>query len=342
MTESEKRAELTRLCALKSIKPNVKVFLEWMGEQAIASATFRVSSNQIHKKFFKDGGHDEDRQLSRNLVRDARLFLKKTYLKLPPSGVWIVVPDKLPNDLSEPTQRGAYSLKFEGGPRPPTQYIPPVSAANLGSAAAFWKRMIAPINPERGLLVYSAEQPELGNSADDRGLYSGSGEVAAAFLIGMKTAHLNTVVDMRRSNYVSQDELDVGNSWLVFLGSSLANGALRDLREDARWADVQTFHFERTNEGGVICKGKLSAKAEKLYGYTVSVERKREEDHALISYFRDAESSQVLIAFGGISTVGTWAAAKFLCDDSCVQALQERLGLTLEEQVPPFEVLLNS
>ena len=337
MTEADMRAELTRICALKNIKPGVKEFLEWMGEQALTSANFRINSHQVHKKFFPDRTYDEDRQSSRNLVRDARLFLKLAYQKLNSTGIWITIPDKLPSD---PTHKGAYTLRFEEGARQ-TPYIAPVSATKLGPAAAFWKRLIAPINPVKGILIYPAEQPELGEKADDRGLYSGSGEVAAAFLIGMKTANLNTLVETRRSNYVSQDELAVGNSWLVFLGSSLSNYALRDVLEEARWADLRLFHFESTPSGGLVSKRKPAEKAEKTYGYTVFVERKREEDHALISYFRDVENSQVLIAFGGISTVGTWAAARFLCDDTSIQVLQDHLGIHTEGDVPSFEVLLK-
>jgi hypothetical protein len=346
MFKDERKKELDRVCALAGKKRDVFALLSWMGSGCIENASFRTNQRGIYFQILARGSSDPepDKRAASNLVRDTRAFLKKVYLKKPsPYNIWITIPNG--NDVLEedPFGDGAYTVRFL--PVRPTQYVP---EGRLGPSAQFWKRMISPVQPEKGLLLYSAEQPELGKLGDKRGLYSGSGEVAAAFRIGSRIAHFNNVLDTGRSNRVSLEQLKTEPSWMIFLGSSIVNPILKELRADERWSRLQDFHFEERRRGGrktiVICTGGLRGKVQETYSSKSVGYAKEEEEFALISYLRDGGNSQVIIALQGITTIGTWAAAEFLCSDTYVEELQKReefKDMRDGGELPSFEICLR-
>ena len=347
MNQADRLKELNRVCSPKRMKAEIRQLLEWMGAQTPKGKKFYTNQREIYFRFFAKGSAEEpdpnDLQTARNLIRDARRYLDRFYQNVLYDGdVWITLPNLR---ATEPFSEGGYTLRFFEGARP-TRYIRALGLRQLGPASTFWKRMIDPINPRKGLLIYSAEQPEFGPYADDRGLYAGSGEVAAAFLVGSRVAHFNNILDTKRSHKCDYDELRNDPSWLVFLGSSLSNEMLQILRTETKWAEFQDFHFETEcdSEGverGVLHRGKLNGPPQETYRYTVLRPRRHEVDYALISYFLDHANAQALIALQGISTIGTWAAARYLCSDDCVQALEKLLAIKPDEPIPPFEVLLK-
>ena len=67
-------------------------------------------------------------------------------------------------------------------------------------------------------------------------------------------------------------------------------------------------------------------------------------EFALVSFFRDPGHRQTLIALQGITTIGTLAAAKFMCTNKGALALEDALKrsqISYTEELPSFEMLLR-
>ena len=123
---------------------------------------------------------------------------------------------------------------------------------------------------------------------------------------------------------------------------------MKRLRERGLWLRQQQFHFEQSANGTFtyIRRGSLErpARRDKKYRYAAKTSQHPETDWGLVSFFKDDYYSQTLIAMQGISTIGTLAAAQFVCTDKhsaeCLRELKQ-YGINPQDELPAFEMLLK-
>ena len=239
--------------------------------------------------------------------------------------------------------KGHYAALFSRVEIDVTGLLGRVEPAQMRSATSLWSRMLASERPSKCLLVYpiAAIIREGSAERDTRGLFSGSGEIPAAFMIGTCVPHLRKRIEIRPTMDVTGPELRAASA-LIFLGSTVHNQVLTnwrdEMQEDERWPE-QAFMTGEINGIGSITK--VRGKNQRAYSYEVVSPRSHETDYALVSHFRDLDTSQSVIALQGISSPATAAAAEYLCTDHNAKTLQKRLGIDASEPVPCFELLLR-
>jgi hypothetical protein len=73
------------------------------------------------------------------------------------------------------------------------------------------------------------------------------------------------------------------------------------------------------------------------YRYKHKSEEHPETDYALVSFIKDKNNRQTLVALQGITTFGTLAAARFMCSETTVRKLYQKL----RQQNPKIELSPN-
>ena len=186
--------------------------------------------------------------------------------------------------------------------------------------------------PVEVLIIYSNEQPELKERQDNRGRYSGSGEVIAAHLLGRTLTSLGIEHQIARSMSLNREHggsfTTQPNSIRIYLGSSLANKNLSALRDRPEWQLQQHCRFQWYDEAN-FCGEILYAppsKEPKPYRYdSHPTEPTHEVDYALISVLYDEVTNATIVGLGGLSTLGTEQAARFVCEDVYLSDIFNRL-----------------
>lgn len=305
-------------------------------------------------KFAVLDSEDDD---ARVLMSTARKFLNKHNAAQARDALVLYLPVEKPG---EGDPRCHYRLEFvtraeweeatKGTTKAPASPYGVRFSALHPLSRSLWTKLAEPINPREARLIYSNEQPELQGSATDtnevkamaRDIYSGTGEVAAGLLLGLRTAHLQMPVELtpELSKETKGKEFSHNHLLMIVLGSMASNKAIATLRRLPPWSDLQTFYFkQKTQHSPVyICK-----KNDPSYSREQrrSDELDSEVEYALVSYFVNPERQQILIGLAGITTAGTRAAAEFLCLDEHVSNLISELNLDLSKPIPSFEVLLR-
>lgn len=337
--------ELVRLHRTERFDQTQWILLWWLGTRALNDPAYRMTAREILTRIMRRDLEEEvsrvldngwrteknpDTGPARKLVKRVRAILNE--IPPGPSGVIVELPEEShPEKLS-----GAYFLVFhEKGWKKPLNVDP---GKVLRPSARIWERMISPIHPQRGWLVYSNEQPEQPKKMNSSGLYSGTGEVAAALHIGLRTAHLNCDVVPCRSTNFGVKEFRERRAWYVFLGSPVSNHGMQLLRGTPPWSGLQQFTFDspsRKNDPPMLRKNSDPTWRREFVpgGHNAAIE------FALITHLRVA--SQVVVAFSGMTTVGTYSAASFFTDDTRVEELLAHLKIKEDDPVPCFEVVIK-
>jgi hypothetical protein len=180
---------------------------------------------------------------------------------------------------------------------------------------------------------------------DPRGFRSGSGEVAAAFELGSVLGRAGLSYEVVRSrNLKSVEILAKTDIMLLVLGSTLSFEHLDDIRRQI-WPSSQRFKFD-WEETGFDNRGQPQG-----YGFILDTisgrkfvnldmqEGKPETQYALVSIIRN-DKSQLFVNLAGISTLGTEAAVKLLCNPVTLRQVLEKLAIS-DLTVPSFELLLE-
>ena len=220
-------------------------------------------------------------------------------------------------------------------------------------ALGFWHRMVHALKIHEILLVYDTPKLSLrGQRYDNNNLWAGSGEVAAACLIGESLSQLQPRIRLkvRRWCDIAQSELEDQERCMVILGSALKDAKLNYLRSRDRWSKLQRFHFTPSSTKGdrsFIHRGQ-KPKGPLLphgpYQYREKSSAGEDTDFALVSFFRDDFHQQTLIGIQAITTVGTLGAARYMFDekgvDDLLAKMAKKTGPALKK-LPSFELILS-
>lgn len=171
--------------------------------------------------------------------------------------------------------------------------------------------------------------------------YTGTGEVVAAARIGQLLSDAGENFDIKRDGVVSYD--DIRNSNVIFLGASLEDAVLRTLpvRGDLVFEEASQPEFV-----GSLEIRDLHPAAGQPAVYRLQRDEKTgalEGEYALISLLPGVVPGRHIMVLGGISTIGTQAAAEFATSKDYMQSIARALGVFRDKSHNPpyFQALLR-
>lgn len=219
--------------------------------------------------------------------------------------------------------------------------------AGSASFQRLWKGFVD--GPEQPLVVFSnAEfvgQPETGmryyNSTLNAGEpihdhYTGVGEVLGIHELDHVFAILKHGLRVKRGRLLSLDDAKHNN--LIFLGSPSENLSLREI------PSTQDFVFKwintsgRRNDLGIV---NTHPKPGEPKVYFASPNLPLVEDYSLVAVVPGGSPGLWVMLLAGITTIGTQAAAEYVCRPSSIDELLLRLNGNATSDVVPFEAVLR-
>ncbi|MBZ5593121.1 MAG: helix-turn-helix domain-containing protein [Acidobacteriia bacterium] len=229
--------------------------------------------------------------------------------------------------------------------RPVFQHGP--AAESTDALQALWLRFFD--GPEPPLVVYSnaafVGRPETGlryfNAANDTNSvildhYTGVGEVMAIHELDNLFTSLHRGMRLKRGRLLTWDDAKASN--LIFIGSPSENLSLREM------PGTQDFIFKVASDGPR--KGDLSIVnvhprpgEENTYLSTAALPIR--EDYAVVGLVPGLTNAQHALVLAGLTTLGTQAAAEFVCRTKRLEELLGALSAPSKGPFPPFEALLR-
>ena len=226
----------------------------------------------------------------------------------------------------------------------------PVAASQAVPVAyqIFWSPFVT--GPQQPWVIFSngsfVGRPETGMryfnpKADSRAFildhYTGVGEVLAIHQLDHVFSVLNRPVGVKRGALFSLD--DAKNSDLIFVGSPSENLTLLDI------PGTQEFIFQRLDSGprkgdlGVLNVHPLSGEPKTFLATPAN--QPTTEDYAVVSLLPGLDPSRSILILAGNSTFGTQAAVEYVCRETSLKELLQRLKVSKPGELKPFEALLH-
>jgi hypothetical protein len=167
--------------------------------------------------------------------------------------------------------------------------------------------------------------------------YTGVGEVLAIHELDRVFGLLNRQLRVKRGALFSLD--DVRNNDLIFIGSPAENLTLLEI------PGTQEFVFQRVNSGPR--KGDMEvinvhpAAGESQVFLASPSSQSVTEDYAVVGLRSGLDPARSMLILAGTTTVGTQAAAEYVCREDSLTELLRRLGVSRAGEIKPFEALLK-
>jgi hypothetical protein len=212
----------------------------------------------------------------------------------------------------------------------------------------FWASFIA--GPEEPWVIFSngafVGRPETGMryfdpARDSRELildhYTGVGEVLAVHDLDHVFTLLGRPILVKRGSLLSLD--DAKNNNLIFLGSPAENLTLREI------PSTQEFVFQRLTSGprkGDLAILNIHPQAGEPNMFLASPAKSPlTEEYSVIARVREKNLTQSVMILAGTTTIGTQAAAEYICGPQSLEELLQRLGVSKPAEMRPFEAVLR-
>lgn len=183
-------------------------------------------------------------------------------------------------------------------------------------------------------LRYFREGADAAESMDDS--YTGTGEVIAVHELTKVFMRFGTELRVKRAQLLSWD--DARQSNLILIGSPEQNLTMAEMR----W--LNEFRFKphnaepRIGHVGII---NLHPRPGEEQFYFGSPKRPVRYEYGIVALVRGIHPERRAVVVAGTGTLGTQAAAEFVCTPRGVSAILARLGLPANSRVPPFEAVIH-
>jgi hypothetical protein len=167
--------------------------------------------------------------------------------------------------------------------------------------------------------------------------YTGVGEVLAIHELDRVFGLLNRQLRVKRGALFSLD--DVRNNDLIFIGSPAENLTLLEI------PGTQEFVFQPVNsgprKGDVEVINVHPAAGESQIFLASPSSQSVTEDYAIVGLKPGLDPARSMLILAGTTTVGTQAAAEYVCREDSLTELLQRLGVSKPGEIKPFEALLR-
>jgi hypothetical protein len=167
--------------------------------------------------------------------------------------------------------------------------------------------------------------------------YTGVGEVLAIHELDRVFGLLNRQLRVKRGALFSLD--DVRNNDLIFIGSPAENLTLLEI------PGTQEFVFQRVNSGprtGDVAVINVHPETGESRVFMASPSSQSvNEDYAIVGLKPGLDPAHSMLILAGTTTVGTQAAAEYVCREDSLTELLQRLGVAKAGEIQPFEALLR-
>ena len=210
-------------------------------------------------------------------------------------------------------------LRFFDGPEPPLVVY---------SNAAFVGR------PETGLRYLNPATDSRSSVILDH--YTGVGEVMAIHELDTLFANLHRGMRLKRGRLLTWDDAKTSN--LVFIGSPSENLSLREM------PGTEDFVFRVAGDGprrGDLSIVNLHPRAGEESRYFSTATLPIKEDYAVVGLVPGLSTSRHALVLAGLTTLGTQAAAEFVCRPRRLEELLGALGAPVKGPLPQFEAVLR-
>jgi hypothetical protein len=167
--------------------------------------------------------------------------------------------------------------------------------------------------------------------------YTGVGEVLAIHELDRVFGLLGRQLRVKRGALFSLD--DVRNNDLIFVGSPAENLTLLDI------PGTQEFIFQKVNTGPrkgdvqVINVHPAAGEAQAFLALPSS--QSVSQDYAIVGLKPGLDPAHSMLILAGTTTMGTQAAAEYVCREDSLTELLQRLGVSKGGEIKPFEALLQ-
>jgi hypothetical protein len=187
---------------------------------------------------------------------------------------------------------------------------------------------------ETGLRYYDPAR-DSNQIIDDH--YTGVGEVLAVHNLDQVFRQLHSQIRVKRGSLFSLD--DAKNNNLIFVGSPAENLTLLDI------PSTHEFLFQRLSSGPrrgdlAVINVHPQADEEKTFLPTSSG-MPLVEDYAIIGLVPGMNPARSFLILAGATTIGTQAAAEYVCRQDSLEQLLLRLSVSDKGEMKPFEAVLR-
>jgi hypothetical protein len=188
--------------------------------------------------------------------------------------------------------------------------------------------------PETGLRYFNPSRDSREMILDH---YTGVGEVLAVYDLEGVFAQFHRDIRVKRGSLFSLD--DAQNNNLIFVGSPAENLSLRDL------PSTHQFMFQRPTSGprkGDLAIVNVHPQADEpkmFFGSPSGMPLT--EDYAIVGLVPGMNPERSVVILAGTTTIGTQAAAEYVCRQESLEQLLLRLSVSREGEMTPFEAVLR-
>ena len=188
--------------------------------------------------------------------------------------------------------------------------------------------------PETGMRYFNAVSDSRATIQDH---YTGVGEVLAVHQLDHVFVMLRRDLQVKRGTLFSLD--DAKNNDLIFVGSPAENLTLLDIPGTKEFVFQRVASGRRKGDLGVLNVHPQAGEPD-MYLASPSNEPTT-EDYAVIGLVPGIDPARSVLILAGTTTLGTQAAAEYVCREDSLTELLQRLGVQKADDLKFFEAALR-
>jgi hypothetical protein len=188
--------------------------------------------------------------------------------------------------------------------------------------------------PETGLRYFDPARDSRKAVLDH---YTGVGEVLAVYNLDRVFTHLHRQIRVKRGSLFSLD--DVQNSNLIFVGSPAENLTLLDIPSTHEFVFQRSLSGPRKGDLAIVNVHPQAGEPKMFFSSPAGTPLT--EDYSVIGLVPGMNPARSVLILAGTTTIGTEAAAEYVCRQDSLEQLLLRLSVSENGEMQPFEAVLR-
>jgi hypothetical protein len=190
--------------------------------------------------------------------------------------------------------------------------------------------------PDTGMRYFDAKRDQKAPTLD---YYTGVGEVLAVHALDGVFGQLKQQLRVKRGSLFSLD--DAKNNDLIFIGSPSENLTLLEIPNTKQFVFRTVDCCGRAGNVEIVNLHPASREAREYLASPSS--QVLTEDYAVVALVPGLQGSHsvLILILAGTTTIGTQAAVEYVCQENSVEELLKALGVSMPEQLKPFEAVIH-